>query len=121
MTQVWRNTVKLHKKVNLFTLVIRNEEMAKSYKEARQQYFWQSIIVVDFLREVALLLAILQGYFRNRSFVEQYIGRVSYYLMLFILYKISKSRPQIKDFLPIILTVAYNLSFLTLPVLVFSE
>ena len=32
----YQDALKLHQKVNLFTLLIRDKEMAKSYKEARR-------------------------------------------------------------------------------------
>ena len=106
---------KLHKKVNLFTLVIRDKEMAESYKEARQQYFWSNVVACDILREIVMIIALLQGLFNERSLAFTMFGRFMYYLLMLVLYIINKKRPQIKDFIPIILTICYNMVFLASP------
>ena len=107
------NTVSdLNTKINLFTLTIRDEEMKKQYAEARDQYYWLTIFIVEFLREVTMILTILAGFFKDRNPWISYIGRVFLYIIIAILYKASKKNPQVKDFIPVAVIIMYNILFI---------
>ena len=110
------NTVSdLNTKINLFTLTIRDEEMKKQYEKAREQYYWLTIFVVEFLREVTMILTIFAGFFEDRNFWVSYIGRVFLYIILAILYKASKKNPRVKDFIPVAVIIMYNVLFIMNP------
>ena len=84
----------LNTKINLFTLTIRDEEMEKQYAKARNQYYWETIIVVEFLREVTMTMVINAGFFKERSFEGNYLARAILYIILAISYIASKKNPQ---------------------------
>lgn len=111
ISQAKQSLVKLHQKVNLVTLNIQDAEIQKEYQEARLKHYWTSIVVADLLREIIMVFSILAGFFDNRDMVPQYVIRLIYYLLLGLLYIVSKKRPQIKDFVVLILAIAYNLLF----------
>ena len=83
----------LNTKINLFTLTIRDEKMEKQYTKARNQYYWETIIVVEFLREITMALAIFGGFLGDRSWYINYFARVLLYILLAISYKAIKKNP----------------------------
>lgn len=65
------------------------------------------------MREVTLLLTYLWGYFENRPIWPSYMVRIQFYIILGSMYFMSKKRPRIKRFLPILLTVFYAVIFIS--------
>lgn len=103
--------MQLHQKVNLFTLNIRDKELAREYNEARTQHFWSYLLIADVISELIFLLMILSGSYNARSLFPAYLARSLSYSMQFILYVVSKSRPQVKNFVSVIIAILYNLFF----------
>lgn len=66
-------------------------------------------------------LAIWQGFFENRDLKASYQGRLTYYLLMIVLYQLSKVRPVVKDFIPLVLTVFYNSLFIYAPIYILQE
>lgn len=98
--------------MNLVTLNIRDAEMSKEYHEARMQNYWTSIVVADILRELVFSVIIMAGFFSERDLSPSYAARIIYYFLVVLLYSVSKTRPQIKEWVAPILTLYYNLFFI---------
>ena len=93
----------LDSKINLLTLTIRDKEMEKQYLAVRERYYWETIFVIDILREITLYLTYLGGFFENRTLLPSYAFRITYYITIISLYKLSQKRPRVKDFISIII------------------
>lgn len=102
----------VHQKVNLVTLNIRDKELAKEYNEARMQHYWSYIVISDIGREIILLLAIMNGFYKDRSLVPSYTrSRNLLPPHLALLQGGSDKATSEKNFVTIVLAIYTNLFF----------
>ena len=117
LTELFTSVKDLNSRVNLITLTIRDKEIESRYIEAREQYYWSTIVLIEILREITVFIAILGGFFRDRDVLPSYAIRVIHYLILIFMYKQSLKRPRVKDFLPIIMILMYGTTVLLQPII----